>query len=62
MFTVYAVYPANWEPEEQAVAIFAQRSDAEFFIKANKTADRDFSAWLIIQEWDVSNIDFMRAI
>lgn len=62
MFTVYAVFPADYKLEDHAVAIFAQHSDAAFFIAANEAADRDFSARLIIQEWDVSNIDFMTAL
>lgn len=62
MTTIFAVYPADYQPTEQAVAIFADRSDAQFFIDASEAADRDYSARLIIQEWDVSNVDFMAAI
>ena len=61
MFTVYAVFPADYEPEQQAVAIFAERSDAEFFIAANEEAERDFRDQLIIEIWDVSNVAFMNA-
>lgn len=61
MFTVYAVFPADYQPNEQAVAIFAERTDAEFFIDASDEADREYSARLIIQEWDVSNVAFMEA-
>lgn len=62
MFTIYAVYPADYKPTEQAVAIFADRTEAQFYIDACKDQDREFSADLIIQEWDVSNIAFMEAI
>ena len=62
MFTIYAVFPADYAPEEQAVAIFADRADAEFFVTQNEAAERDFSAKLIIQQWDVSNINFMSSI
>lgn len=62
MFTIYAVFPADYHPSEQAVAIFTDRADAQFFIDRNEEADRDFSARLIIQTWDVSNVDFMSAI
>ena len=62
MITVYAVFPADYQPTEQAVALFADRTDAQFFIDASEEADREYSARLIIQEWDVSNIDFMEAI
>ncbi len=61
MFEVYAVFPADYAPGEQAVAIFSNRTDAEFFVTANEEADRDFSARLIIQPWEVSNVDFMAA-
>lgn len=62
MFTIYAVFPADYAASEQAVAIFADRADAQHFIDSCEAAERDFSARLIIQEWDVSNIDFMSAI
>lgn len=62
MFTVYAVYPADYKPEQQAVAIFADLTDARFFIAQSEEAEREYSARLIIQEWDVSNIAFMTAI
>jgi hypothetical protein len=61
MLTVYAVFPADYAASEQAVAIFADRTDAQFFIYSCEEAERDFSARLIIQEWDVSNLDFMAA-
>ena len=61
MFEVYAVFPADYAPGEQAVAIFSNRTDAEFFVTANEEADRDFSARLIIQPWAVSNVGFMEA-
>ena len=61
MFEVYAVFPADYAPGEQAVALFADRTDAEFFISANEDADREFSARLIIQSWEVSNVSFMEA-
>lgn len=61
MFEVYAVFPADYATGEQAVAIFSNRTDAEFFVTANEEADRDFSARLIIQPWEVSNVDFMAA-
>ena len=62
MFEIFAVFPADYEPTDEAVAIFSQRTDAEFFIAANEDADRAFNAQLIIQVWEVSNIDFMRSI
>lgn len=61
MFEVYAVFPADYAHGEQAVAIFSNRTDAEFFVTANEEAARDFSARLIIQPWEVSNVDFMAA-
>ena len=61
MFEVYAVFPADYAPREQAVAIFSDRADAEFFVSANEDADREFSARLIIQPWEVSNVGFMEA-
>ena len=61
MFEVYAVFPADYAPGEQAVAIFSDRADAEFFVSANEDADREFSARLIIQPWEVSNVSFMEA-
>lgn len=62
MITIYAVYPADYEPSEQAVAIFADKADAAFFIRMCTEHDREFSAHLIIQEWEVSNVAFMEAI
>lgn len=62
MFTIYAVYPADYQLEEQAVALFAHRTDAQFFVDASHHSDREYSAPLIIQEWQVSNVDFMAAL
>lgn len=61
MITIYAVYPADYAQGDQAVALFSDRCDAEFFISVNEEAEREFSAKLIILEWDVSNADFMTA-
>lgn len=52
--TVYAVVHPTAEPGDYAVAVFAQKHEAEAF--AGLYPDEDYD----IQEWDVSNRAFMQ--
>ena len=62
LFTVYAVFPADYQPGDLAEAIFPNRPDAHFYIDAAEDQDRADPAGYVIEEWDVSNLDFMRSL